>query len=83
MHRWIQVTSSEATVLEGNGDASMGSGYKEGNIVEYHVDAVNPETLKETSFGGGLSIRFPIGAKLLIFFGHDECIFKQFTIQGK
>ena len=83
MHRWTQVTLAEAVVLEENGDVAKGSGYKRGNIVEYHVDTVNPNKLKETAFGGDLSIQFPIGAKPLIIFGHDECIFKQFTMAGK
>ena len=30
-----------------------------------------------------LSIQFPRGAKPLIIFGHDECIFKQFTMSRK
>lgn len=59
MHRWIQVTTTEAAILEANGDVANGSGYKQGNIVEYHVNTVNPKKLKETSFGGDLSIRIP------------------------
>ncbi|KAI2502684.1 hypothetical protein MHU86_11741 [Fragilaria crotonensis] len=82
MHRWTQVTLAEAVVMEENGDVAKGSGYKQGNIIEYHVDTVNPEKLKETEFGGDLSIRFPVGAKPLVIFGHDECIFKQFTMPG-
>ena len=83
MHRWIQFTADEAAVMEDNGDVARGAGYKEGNIVEYHVDTVNPSKLKETLFGGELSIRFPTGAKPLIIMGHDECIFKQYTMPRK
>jgi hypothetical protein len=83
MHHGMQVTLAEAAVLEANCNVAKGSGYKQGNIVEYHADAVNPVKLKETNFGGDLSIRFPMGVKSLIIFGHDEYIFKQFSRTGK
>jgi len=35
------------------------------------------------NLGGNLSICFPIGQKLLVIFGHDECIIKQYTMTGK
>jgi hypothetical protein len=39
--------------------------------------------LEEEPFGGNLSVRRdPISAPLLIF-GHDECIFKQYTLRKK
>ena len=28
----------------------------------------------ELPFGGNLSVRFPVGEKILFSFGHDECI---------
>ena len=59
------------------GQVTRGSGYKDGNIVEYHVNTVDPQKLKETPFRGDLSIRFPRGAKPLKIFGHDECVFKK------
>ena len=49
------------------GEVTRGSEYnKYGNFVEYHVDTVDPQKLKETTFGGDLSIRFPRGAKPLM-----------------
>ena len=69
--------------MEGKGEVTRGSGYKYGNFVEYHVDTVDPQKLKETPFGGELSIRFPRGAKPIIIFGQDDCIFKQFSMSGK
>ena len=51
-----------------------GSGYMDGNILEYHIDSVDPHKLKETPLWGNLSIRFPRGAKPLVIFGHDDCM---------
>jgi hypothetical protein len=90
MHRWVQVPETEAKELEQKGEIAAGSGYKYTRddglaMVEYHCDSI--KTLKEgwisTSFGGNLSVRFPENHKPLIILGHDECIFKQFTMVGK
>jgi hypothetical protein len=90
MHRWIQVPATEANELEKSGEVTEGSGYKyttdDGlTMVEYHCDTVKnlkPEWIT-TSLGGNLSVRIPPEQKPLIIFGHDECIFKQFTMVNK
>ena len=35
------------------------------------------------NFGGNLSVRFPTGEKPLIIIGHDESIFKQYSLSKK
>jgi hypothetical protein len=35
---------------------------------------------EKNGFGGRLSVRFPNHLKLLIIIGHDECIFKQYSL---
>ena len=90
MHRWIQVPATEANELEKRGEVAEGSGYKYTTnngiaMVEYHCDTVKslkPEWIT-TSLGGNLSVRIPPDQKPLIIFGHDECIFKQFTMVNK
>jgi len=52
-------------------------------MVEYHVHTIGEKLLKEfihNQLGCNLSIQFPEGQCPLIIFGHDECIFKQFTM---
>jgi hypothetical protein len=92
MHRWIQVPEHVANELQGKGEVTKGSGYKYTSddglaMVEYHTDAVTRTSIKPewitTNLGGNLSIRKPPNMKPLILFGHDECIFKQFTMPGK
>ena len=51
MNCWIQVTLTDAAILEENGDTAKGSGYRQGNIIECHVDTVNPKKLKEPHLG--------------------------------
>jgi hypothetical protein len=56
------------------------------NMVENHVDRCHlfqDRMNKETKFGGGLSMCKDSQEKALIMFGHDECIFKQFTMSTK
>ena len=54
-------------------------------MVEYHVNAYAgfQERMKEEKFGGRLSVHKPSNSKALISFGHDKCIFKQFTFSAK
>ena len=92
MFRWIQIALEEAALLEEQGMIPRQSRfhYKDEStgidMVKYHVDAckVFLEKMKqETEFGGNLSVRFPDNNKPLIVFGHDECIFKQYTLTKK
>ena len=52
---------------------------------EYHVDsfAVTRVMGNELPFGGNLSVRFPVGKKILFSFGHDECIFNKNSFSSK
>jgi hypothetical protein len=55
-------------------------------MVEYHVDCCHlfqDRMNKETKFGGELSVRKDPQEKALIMFGHDECVFKQYTMSTK
>jgi len=92
MFCWIQIPLEEAELLEEQGMIPQKSRfhYKDEStgidMVEYHVDACKVFSEKkkhETEFGGNLSVRFPVNNKLLIVFGHDECIFKQYTLTKK
>ena len=40
----------------GGAEVTRGSGYKDGNTVEYHVDTVDPHKLGKTPLGGDLSV---------------------------
>ncbi len=56
------------------------------NMVEYHVDCCHlfqDRMNKETKFGGELSMQKNPQEKALIMFGHDEFIFKQYTMSTK
>jgi hypothetical protein len=55
-------------------------------MVEYHVNAYREfqeKMNKETKFGGNLSVRLKKEEKLLIMFGHDEAIFKEYLLMKK
>ena len=54
-------------------------------MVEYHV---NSSTAFQTQmdnlpFGGELSVRKPLGSRVVVFVGQDEAIFKQFLFHSK
>ena len=57
------------------------------DMVEYHIDACEnfQQEMSTTEFGGKLSVRFTMQQtqKPLLIFGHDVCIFKQFTFSLK
>ena len=82
---------SEASALENEGKIPVGSGYQYidpvscDEMVKYHVNAYAhfQERMKQEKFGGRLSVHKPSNSKALISFGHDECIFKQFTFSAK
>jgi len=52
-------------------------------MVKYHCDAIPEKGVTNNNLGGNLSVCFPTGQKPLVIFGHDECIFKQYTMTGK
>ena len=80
MHRWIQLSVSDALEITKKHTFMYESGYfytdkQTGEkMVEYHVDACNYfHTLMENSrFGGNLSVCFPENEKKIILFGHDK-----------
>ena len=90
MHWWIQITAAEAMELENKNEVPMGSGYRYldestgKQMVEYHIDACNKfQERVNCNVGGNLSVQRSPDQQPLIAFGHDECIFKQFTFSLK
>jgi len=82
------VLATEVKELEEKGETPKGSGYKYTNskgvaMVKYHCDTLPERGATNNNLGGNLSICFPIGQKMLVIFGHNECIFKQYTVTGK
>jgi len=91
MFRWIQITDEEALQLEMQKIVPANCGYTYNHpetgekMREYHVDTCNlfQERMNaQTPFGGNRSVRYPKGRMLLIW-GHDEAIVKQFTLTSK
>ena len=93
--RWIQISEKLYLTMKEEGSIFGGEPYQYTNdkgekYFEFHVDD-NIEFAKWTTwpdedserFGGCLSVRMPEGAKPLIIFGQDECIFKQYTFSKK
>ena len=93
MHRWVHLPASELSDLEKELEIKLSNGYKYTDpqtgigIVELHVeshpsfDQVRKNAT--TMYGGNLSVRKPPNTKLLIGFGQDECIFKQYMFTSK
>jgi len=86
----VQLPELDVQQLEEDGEVTTGSGYKYTNsdgltMFEFHVDSVKnvKAVWLMTNLGGNLSVRKPPDKKPLIIFGHDECIFKQYTMTGK
>ena len=54
-------------------------------MVEYHVDTIDlyQERMKDTKFGGNLSVRKEANVRALIALGQDKCIFKQYLFRAK
>jgi hypothetical protein len=88
MYRWIQIPLERAVNLEKKGEVMEGSGYEYTDVEtgermkEYHVDAsrVFQKELNEDpacKYGGNKSVRKRPEDKMLVCFGHDECIFKK------
>ena len=90
MFRWIQIMQEEANELEGQGIIPRQAGYRYQTetgqaMVEYHVDTCDlfqQRMNEETKFGGRRSVRYESG-RMLIIWGHDEAIVKQFTLTKK
>ena len=49
------------------------------NCIEFHADdsAFATEEGMKVDYGGSACVRAPVESKRLIFFGQDECVFKQ------
>jgi hypothetical protein len=90
MFRWIQIMQEEAIQLEGQGITPRQAGYRYQTetgqaMVEYHVDMCDlfqQRMNEETKFGGRRSVRYESG-RMLIIWGHDKAIVKQFTLTRK
>ena len=91
MYHWIQVLAAEANELIDAGKVLPEDGYcyMDSNgidKVEFQVDSTElfHQRMNNNShfpFGGNLSVHMPPGTKLLIIFGQDKCIFKQYIFQ--
>jgi hypothetical protein len=91
MYHWIQVTEMEAPELEDKKLIPRNSGYKYNHpesrerMLEYHFDTCNlfQERMNDkTQLGGRRSVRYPDG-KMLVVWGYDVCIVKQYTLSKK
>jgi hypothetical protein len=90
-HRWIQLSHSQALDLQENEKILKNTGFSykdssDNQMVEFHVDDLKlfqQEMNEKNGFGGRLSVRFPNHLKPLIIIGHDECIFKQYSLSKK
>ncbi len=92
MFRWIQIPLDEALELEEAGRIPKHAGYHYNHpengeaMVEYHVNTSNlfqERMSKETTYGGNGSVRYDEEGRMLIIWGHDEAIIKQFTLTTK
>jgi hypothetical protein len=88
--RWIQLSLEKVKAIEQNLEIDKGLGYRyqdadNKDMVEFHVDQnlAFQDEVSTTLYGGNLSVRIPANVKPLICFGHDKCIFKQFTFTPK
>jgi hypothetical protein len=88
----IQIPLDEALELEEAGRIPKHAGYHYNHpetgeaMVEYHVDTCNlfqERMNKETTYGGNRSVRYDEEGRMLIIWGHDEAIIKQFTLTTK
>jgi hypothetical protein len=55
-------------------------------MIELHVDShpsLHDKMNVTTKFGGNLNVQMPTNNKPLIYFGQDECTFKQYLFTGK
>ena len=94
--RWVQISKSKyEEMLRNEFSIFCGTPYEYENAkgekyYEFHVDDNQQFTdwkdwpdEESRRFGGCLSVRMPEGAKPLIIFGQDECIFKQYVFCKK
>ncbi len=92
MHRWYQFQVETLKNFEEDGLLIPGRGYYyesgEQQMVEMHIDDTPDNKLltlinSECPMGGNLIVRKNPNEKLLLSFGHDECIFRhQFIFTG-
>jgi hypothetical protein len=84
------MTLNESKELESIGHVPTNCGYNYVNddgtdMIEYHVNSSYrfQKILSTFRFGGNLSIRKPIGSKVVMCVGQDEAIFKKFLFSNK
>ena len=91
MYRWIQLKQTEVAMYGEKHGLLTSTGYNytcplTGEpMVEFHVDACEEfhKLMKETMWGGNLSVRMEVGTQPVVLLGHDECIFKQYQFTNK
>lgn len=91
MYRWIQLKQTEVAMYGEKHGLLTSTGYNytcplTGEpMVEFHVDACEEfhKVMKETMWGGNLSVRMEVGKQPVVLLGHDECIFKQYQFTNK
>jgi hypothetical protein len=86
-YRWIQMKLEDAVLRDKNNlIQNVGYRYKDGDIdmIEFHVDDVPfdcDDLTRNLPYGGNLSV---LNKETPIFlFGHDECIFRQYSFSIK
>ena len=92
MHRWIQIPQDFVSVLLQEGVLSpeaQGYEYVDADTqfpyTEYHIDdcKIFGAVMRDTKYGGNLSVRCDTSKKPVVCIGQDECIFKQFSFSPK
>lgn len=89
-HCWIQKCVEDLEELYDKGELQREQGFRferDGKqMIEFHVDdhhSFSEYCNENCDFGGELSVRFPVGEKVLIRLGQDEAIFKQYHVSRK
>jgi hypothetical protein len=93
-HRWVQMTKDELLACKEGGEMKNTTGYEYTcedsgeEMVELHVDTCTYTVNKgnERTYGGNLSVRFPIShpaLKPIVLLGQDECAFNQFLLGSR
>ena len=91
MYRWIQIKRDNIKKYEKDYDLLPNCGFYYPDKVtgekmaKFYVDLCDKfqDKMKESEYGGNLSVRFSEGKKPIIMIGHDECIFKQYHFTNK
>ena len=92
MYRWINIEQTDVAELKEKHQLLTDTGYNYTcklngkHMVEFHVDTCekfHKIGKKTTKWGGNLSVRLPVGIKLVILIGHNKYIFKQYQFTNQ